>query len=115
MYYSPFAHSRKAKNIILLIASLVFYAWGEPVFVFLMIFSIIMTWICGLFLGGRYGKIVLLVANIFHVTVLFIFKYLAFAAHEIGLLLSKDLSQVQISLPIGISFFTFAVCQARCQ
>lgn len=47
-YYNPVFRGRKFRNVFLLLASLVFYAWGEPVFVFLMIFSIFVTWYIGL-------------------------------------------------------------------
>lgn len=47
-YYNPVFRGRKFRNVFLLLASLAFYAWGEPVFVFLMIFSIFVTWYIGL-------------------------------------------------------------------
>ena len=50
-YYNPWFKSQRFKNVFLLLASLGFYAWGEPVFVFLMIASIIVTWIIGLLIG----------------------------------------------------------------
>lgn len=86
-----------------------FYAWGEPVFVFLMIISIVITWIFGILLDKKNGlaKPILMVATIYHVAVLFVFKYLGFVAQQAGLLLfHKDVS-LGIALPIGISFFTF--------
>lgn len=107
LYYNPICKSRKYRNVLLLLVSLLFYGWGEPVFVFLMIFSIILTWISGLMIRNNYGKYVLIGATIYHVAILFIFKYLTFAAQEFGLLLNKNLTFIQIALPIGISFFTF--------
>jgi alginate O-acetyltransferase complex protein AlgI len=107
IYYNPFFRSRKFKNIFLLLASLAFYAWGEPVFVFLMMLSIIITWFLGLRLAERNSKAVLIMGIVYHVVILFIFKYLTFTVGQIGLLLNKDLSDISISLPIGISFFTF--------
>lgn len=107
VYYNPFVRGRAFRNAILLVASLGFYAWGEPVFVFLMIFSILLTWLFGLGLQKRKGRALLVVGTIYHIVVLFVFKYLTFTAKEVGLLLHRDFSFVDITLPIGISFFTF--------
>lgn len=107
IYYNPIFKSRGFRNIVLLIASLAFYAYGEPVFVFLMIFSIFVTWLLGLKLDKNKSKFWLGVGTVYHIVVLFIFKYLSFLAGQVGLLLNKDFSFIKISLPIGISFFTF--------
>jgi D-alanyl-lipoteichoic acid acyltransferase DltB (MBOAT superfamily) len=107
IYYNPIFKGRKFRNIFLLLASLAFYAWGEPLFVFLMIFSIFITWFLGIKIESKKSKIVLTVGITYHVIVLFIFKYLTFLAQQVGVLLNKDLSSISISLPIGISFFTF--------
>lgn len=108
IYYNPIIQSRLFRNIVLLFASLLFYAWGEPFFVFLMIASIFITWGIGLCLN-KYSnsKFWLVLGTSFHISLLFIFKYLSFLANELGILFHKDLSIVNISLPIGISFFTF--------
>lgn len=107
VYYNPFVRGRAFRNAILLVASLGFYAWGEPVFVFLMIFSILLTWLFGLGLQKRRGRALLVVGTSYHIVVLFVFKYLTFTAKEVGLLLHRDFSVIDITLPIGISFFTF--------
>lgn len=107
VYYNPIIKSRGFRNGFLLLSSLLFYGWGEPVFVFLMIFSIFVTWLCGLYIGHGTGKKVLVIGTIYHIIVLFIFKYLTFCASQLGLLLNQDFSLISISLPIGISFFTF--------
>ena len=108
IYFNPIVKNRTFKNIFLLLASLSFYAWGEPVFVFLMMFSILVTWILGLHLNGLHRKIVLFVGIGYHVSVLFLFKYFAFFVEQIGFLLNRNFSNsIRISLPIGISFFTF--------
>lgn len=111
VYYNPIVQNRTFKNIFLLLSSLAFYAWGEPVFVFLMLFSIFVTWILGLclkFLGGGYRKTILSVGIGYHVSVLFLFKYFTFLAEQIGLIINRNFSNgIHISLPIGISFFTF--------
>ncbi len=107
LYYNPIFRGRTFKNSVLLASSLLFYAWGEPVFVFLMIFSIFVTWILGFFLRTKNAGAFLSAGIIFHVAVLFVFKYLSFSASQIGILLHKDFSALKISLPVGISFFTF--------
>jgi D-alanyl-lipoteichoic acid acyltransferase DltB (MBOAT superfamily) len=109
VYYNPIFKGRTFRNIFLLIASLAFYAWGEPVFVFLMLLSIIITWFLGIKIedGGVNSKRILTLGIVYHVLILFVFKYLTFVANQVGLLLNKDFSSISISLPIGISFFTF--------
>lgn len=107
IYYNPFIKNRTFRNGFLLLASLLFYGWGEPVFVFLMVFSIFVSWICGLHVSAAKGKMVLIFGIAYHVTILFVFKYLTFFVSELGLLLQKDVSFINITLPIGISFFTF--------
>ena len=109
IYYNPIFKSRSFRNIFLLLASLGFYAWGEPIFVFLMILSIILTWALGILISMRKSKakIVLFIGITYHVTTLFVFKYLTYIAGQLGILLNKDFSMIRISLPIGISFFTF--------
>lgn len=106
-YYNPVIKSRKFKNVFLLLASLIFYWWGEPVFVFLMIFSILITWYLGIKLQQTRSKKILIIGISYHITILFIFKYLAFTVRELSVLMHLDLPAVQITLPIGISFFTF--------
>ena len=113
VYYNPWFTGREFRNRFLLFASLLFYAWGEPVFVLLMIISVVIGWYVGLHLGEASGltrkrqRRWLTVGCAFHVGLLFVFKYLTFAAQQFGLLLSQDFSAIHIALPIGISFFTF--------
>lgn len=111
LYYNPIIKNRTYRNIVLLLASLGFYAWGEPVFVFLMILSIILTWFAGLKMdkakNKKQKKLWLNIGVFIHVALLFVFKYLTFVASQLGLLLNKDFSAINITLPIGISFFTF--------
>ncbi len=109
--YYLLAFSRMLQNILLLIASLIFYAWGEPVYVFLMLASIIFNSIMGYLVerpkkaSGK--KIALVVDIVVNLLVLFVFKYLGFVLKSIGLAANLDFSEFQLSLPIGISFFTF--------
>lgn len=100
--YYLFAKSRPLRNYILLITSLIFYAWGEPVFVFIMCASIFMNWYVSLMMSGSAHKKFWLTLVIgLDVLLLGVFKYAGFVTENIGL------TRVNIALPIGISFFTF--------
>lgn len=105
LLYYLFFFSRAMQNIILLIASLVFYAWGEPLYVLLMLASIlvnsILAGIVGKMRGGKVKKALLFIAVAANVAALFVFKYLGFVLEMLGL------PAVSLPLPIGISFFTF--------
>ena len=107
LYYNPLVRNRKFKNIFLLLVSLIFYAWGEPVFVFLMLISIVITWSIGLKIHKSKSKMILTIGICYHIVILFIFKYSTFLAGQFGLLFHLNTSRMHISLPIGISFFTF--------
>ena len=109
VYYNPWIRTQRFRNVFLLLASLGFYAWGEPVFVFLMLISILLTWLVGIAIDKSvaHKKMVLSLGVIYHIAILFVFKYLAFFTQQMGwLILHKDV-ELGIELPIGISFFTF--------
>ena len=94
----------------LLIASLFFYAWGEPRYVLVMLFSIIINYMCGLLIdasAAKIRKLVLFVAVIMNLGILFYFKYLNFAISSVNQIFGSDLINYDIIMPIGISFFTF--------
>lgn len=114
IYYNPFFKSRNFRNNSLFIMSLFFYAWGEPFCVFLMLFAIITAYFAGIKIDKynnlqqkKKSKKVLTAGISVFVLMLFIFKYATFTAGQLGLLLHKDFSFINIPLPIGISFFTF--------
>lgn len=101
---------RRAQNIFLLLASLYFYAWGEPWFVLVMVLSIAGNYLCGLKVvpGESRKRRTYLVAGVaFNLLVLFIFKYLDFFIANINHVFSLELPLFHLRLPIGISFFTF--------
>ena len=100
---------RKYKNLVLLAFSILFYAWGEPAFVFVIILSIIVNYLFGRLIDKyrKHDKLFLVLSIFFNLGILFIFKYLCFTLLNIGLLINKDFSFIKIALPIGISFFTF--------
>ena len=101
---------QRARNLLLLAASLFFYAWGEPVYVFLMLFSICANYVLGRGIDKRQGKrrkALLALAVAVDLGVLFVFKYLNFTIENLNALLGLRIRAVELSLPIGISFFTF--------
>ena len=86
---------RKYRNVVLLFASIFFYAWGEPLFVFLMLLSIVITWLLGKVIGGSIGrrkKALLVFSVIYHLGILIIFKYLTFLSAELNRLLGRHLA-----------------------
>ncbi len=102
---------RAARNVWLLMASLVFYAWGEPVYVLLMVASIIVNWLFGLMLGktdlAARRKALLVAAIVFNCLVIGFFKYEGFVAENINALFGTALvPNLELPLPIGISFYT---------
>lgn len=99
--------SIKVKNALLIVASLFFYAFGEPVYVFLMVISAFLNYLCAALIGKTNSKVVLAAAVIINIGVLCVFKYTGFLITTINHVLHLDMTVPQIVLPIGISFFTF--------
>lgn len=95
------------KNIVLLCASLVFYAWGEPVYVFLMLAVAALNWGFGLLLGKKRSKGLLALCVALNLASLVVFKYAGFLVENCNALFGTARRDPQISLPIGISFYTF--------
>lgn len=104
---------RPLKNLFLLFASLVFYAWGEPTFVILMLVSIVINYLIGLWLSRATTDRVNIVAMavIANIGLLAYFKYANFLVEDVNSLLGQlgrpQFRTPNIALPIGISFFTF--------
>lgn len=112
VYYTILKRSRMLQNLFLLLASLFFYAWGEPRFVLIMLLSIGINWLMGLLVDAcrgrqRKAKLVVLLDVIFNLCIIFVFKYLMFTVENINALFNCSLDVPSIALPIGISFFTF--------
>ena len=100
MYYA--LRGRAVRNYILLAASLLFYAWGEPIFIFIMLASIFANWALSLIMSkSSRPKLWLTLAIILDVLLLGVFKYAGFITENLGM------TRINIALPIGISFFTF--------
>ncbi|MBO4460714.1 MAG: MBOAT family protein [Clostridiales bacterium] len=106
-----FAVPRKAKNAVLFLASLVFYAWGEPIYVVLMIFSTILDYTCGRlvekFRGTSKKKIGLIISVCCNLGLLIFFKYSDFFIATVNGIFKTNIPQLNLPLPIGISFYTF--------
>ena len=98
-------------NYFLLAASILFYAWGEPKLVFLMIFSILINYCVGVALDkakGKWRKVFLALGILLDLSILGYYKYEAFFARIVNKMFHAQLIPVlNIALPIGISFFTF--------
>ena len=102
------------RNVILLLASLVFYAWGEPVYLFLMLLSILFNYFSGLDIARnlqdkRAAKRSLVFNLIINLAVLGFFKYEGFVLDTLNGILPVHISYHALSLPIGISFYTFQI------
>ncbi len=100
----------KIKNIVLIVASLFFYAWGEPVWVILLIYSSLIDYVCG-GLAGKHkrtkkGRTFMIISLVLNLGLLAIFKYGDFFIGTINALLNVRIPGTGVSLPIGISFYT---------
>ena len=104
----------RGKNIVLLLFSLVFYAWGEPVYVLLMVYSTLLDYFCGRGIGwatrrkSRRGRRLFLTLSLIgNLGLLAVFKYLDLFISTLNILPFVNLPLAGIALPIGISFYTF--------
>ncbi len=103
---------KKKRNFVLFFGSLFFYAWGEPVYVILLLLSTIFNYFIGLKIdkedkNPKRKKRILTIGIVLNVLLLVIFKYTNFLIEMINLILVHDIPMTNITLPIGISFFTF--------
>lgn len=102
---------RKLKNTVLLLSSLIFYGWGEPKLLFLMIFTIVLFYGCGLAIGRagerKVKKFWLLVSVVISLALLGLFKYADFFIDTFNALTGLGLPMLHLALPVGISFYTF--------
>ena len=103
---------RTLANLFLTLSSLLFYAWGEPKFVLIMIASICANWGFGLWVHGARGKkgsqrLAIVLMAVFNLGLLGVFKYAMLAMNTVNWVFRLNLPVPEIALPIGISFFTF--------
>src|SRR5579863_1549566 len=103
----------KGKNVVTLLFSLVFYAWGEPRFIAVLLFSIVFNFFAALVIDGRTGparRLALGLAVAGNLLVLGVFKYANFISANVSAMLTPlglPGWKTNIALPLGISFFTF--------
>lgn len=101
----------RAKNLVLLLGSLVFYAWGEPVYVLLMIFSTVSDYLHGRWIDAKRGttaaKWLLASSIVINLLLLGFFKYADFLIGAVNTLFGQRIPLLELGLPIGISFYTF--------
>ncbi len=105
---------RRMRNLLLFVVSLIFYAWGEPVYVVIMLFSTVVDYTHGLLVARfkangkmRAARIVVASSMIINLSVLGFFKYTDFFLTNINALLGTEIPLLNLALPIGISFYTF--------
>lgn len=103
--------NQKTQNSFLLIISLLFYAYGEPKYIIVMLFSIIINYFMGKIMNRQEKgkKILLFIAVVINLGILFCFKYLSFTINNINAVFGVSIKVKEISLPIGISFYTFQI------
>lgn len=99
------------KNAVLIAASLFFYAWGEPFYIFLLLLSSLVNYVAGLLIENHraHGKAIVAAALVFDLGMLAVFKYAGFFVENINALLGVSIPVPDIVMPIGISFFTFQI------
>ena len=104
------------RNLVLIVFSLVFYAWGEPVYILLLLCSVLVNYLLGLGIGacqsrGKQGgsKALLILGLIYNIGLLGVFKYSAFVVENLNRIPQVNLPVPHIVLPIGISFYTFQI------
>lgn len=102
---------KKYRNYLLLLASLFFYAWGEPTYVVIMLISIGANYLCGLLVDEKKADKIrvagVVISVIFNICMLGVFKYSGFFVKNINAAFNTSLPVPEIALPLGISFFTF--------
>ena len=108
-----FITPKKLKNTALLITSLVFYGWGEPKYLFLMVASIIVGYVAGLLIEAfsekRAKRAVFIVSTIIITGFLAVFKYADFFIRSFNSVTGLSAGLLNLALPVGISFYTFQI------
>ena len=99
----------KYRNGVLLLSSLIFYFYGEPKYILLMIFEVLLAYFSMLIVSKSNNKLLYILTIIIHILLLCIFKYLNFFTSNINSIFNINLPLSNIILPIGISFYTFQI------
>lgn len=106
-----FLSSNRWKNLILFLVSLLFYAWGEPIYIFLLLFSTIVDYSIAIYIEKNHenkkAKLALITSMVINICLLGVFKYSDFIVSSINQFFSLAIEQPNLPLPIGISFYTF--------
>ncbi|MBQ9269411.1 MAG: MBOAT family protein [Oscillospiraceae bacterium] len=107
---------KKLRNIPLVVLSLVFYAWGNPVYLILLLLSMAFNYVSGLQIAGYkeagrtgFARAAMIIAVAANLLLLGYFKYFAFLLETLNLIPGLNLSAPELSLPLGLSFYTFTV------
>ena len=115
LYYSW--SNKTYRNVLLTVMSLVFYAWGEPIWIGLLVFSSFLDYLHGLlierFRGTKWAKAPLISCIIINLTILGTFKYSSFLVDNLNLITGLNWKPPTYTLPIGISFYTFQTLSYR--
>lgn len=102
--------NRTYRNIVLCIFSMIFYAWGEPKYIILMLFSILFNYLMALLIDkSKKRKLIFALTIIINISLLFVFKYLDFGILSLNNIFNVNIPLSNIALPIGISFYTFQI------
>ncbi|MBZ9634351.1 MBOAT family O-acyltransferase [Clostridium sp. FP1] len=109
-YFSP----KKIRNFTLLVVSLIFYGWGEPVYISLMVFSIIFDYISTLLISKyrkrkKLSRLIFINTLVVNLGILAFFKYFSFLVDNMNALFGLDILIQKLPLPVGISFYTFQI------
>lgn len=99
------------RNVFLLLVSIFFYAWGEPICLLLICALIVINWLLGIFVAGKkgtkLGKWIVFIDVLVNAGSLFVFKYLDFTLGNIGAVIGREMPSLNLALPLGLSFFCF--------
>ena len=102
----------KYKNIVLCVASFIFYAWGEPKNIILMLISVLFNYYLAIEIEksvGKKKKVIFIIDIVLNLTMIGFFKYVNFIINNINGIFNSKFSNLNIALPIGISFYTFQI------
>ena len=104
-----FVVPKKFRNIILLMFSILFYFYGEPKYILLMLIEVLISYVVGLLIDKYKNKNILIIGIFIHVLLFGIFKYFNFVIINVNNLFHSNLNLLNVVLPIGISFYTFQI------
>ena len=104
-----FVVPKRYRNIILLMFSVLFYFYGEPKYILLMLIEVLISYVVGLLIDKYKSKNILIIGIFIHVLLFGIFKYFNFVIINVNNLFHSNLNLLNVVLPIGISFYTFQI------